>query len=453
MKVLLLLVPSAVVALVPWSVSHQQRSRLVVQEVLKAPDPNERKRMRPRQPKKPTSEKGWRIDPSLAMMPVPLVPDCNGNWESLVSDLWLDVENTCQLTELKYPESDFARFRRFCDNYRTQRGTILGPKGRAISAQTRLLEIEDDAPVFPEDEELFKWTQRFSGRVTPIALKELDKATAAGKLNNSWFREEIMAIKEEPWEGPPRPKEDEDDEEEKKKEEDLKVKGETTTSDPPIHPEMAEALEDDPSKKEPEEDLNLPPLEENWSQLILQQSTPVATGVLRFPKTMSLLSKFKACRPVPRNVILGRLPPGKTTKPRSDLHNFVLTLQVPLKGCDNAGIIVAGEKRKWEESYPLIFDPTYPYSMYNDGTEDAYVLHVDFWHPQVTRDEKQMMAYFWMLWQQDKFHPSTRAKYTRRQNYRKELKRKEKEEKMKALKPRFGQNKKEGGGGGSIARK
>lgn len=89
--------------------------------------------------------------------------------------------------------------------------------------------------------------------------------------------------------------------------------------------------------------------------------------------------------------------------------------------------------------------------MYNEGREEALVLHIDFWHPDVTVDEKQMLAYFWMLWQQDKYHPSTRSKFTRRVNFRKELARKEREERRKKLKR--SNDKKDGGGGGSIARK
>ena len=54
------------------------------------------------------------------------------------------------------------------------------------------------------------------------------------------------------------------------------------------------------------------------------------------------------------------------------------------------------------------------YHVYNDGEEELLLMHVDFWHPDVTVDEKQMLAYFWMLWQFDQYHPSTRAKYTRR---------------------------------------
>ena len=50
-----------------------------------------------------------------------------------------------------------------------------------------------------------------------------------------------------------------------------------------------------------------------------------------------------------------------------------------------------------------------------------------------------------------RYHPSTRAKYTRRINFRKEQERKEREDRLKAIKK--SSDKKDGGGGGSIARK
>jgi len=193
-------------------------------------------------------------------------------------------------------------------------------------------------------------------------------------------------------------------------------------------------------------------LEPAWEQLLLQQVTPQKTGVLRFPRSMKAFSKYEATAPPPRNVILGKLPPGCETETRSDLQDFVLTLQIPLRGCEGGGLVVDGVDVPWVENKPIVFDSTYDYKMYNKGSEDALVLHVDFWHPDVTVDEKQMLAYFWMLWQFDQYHPSTRAKYTRRINFRKEQERKEREDRLKAIK-KSSDKKDGGGGGGSIARK
>ena len=62
-------------------------------------------------------------DPSLYMEPVPLVPDAEGNWEPLVSEIWTDVEKMSKLAETNF-KAELSRFRDFCDHYRTARGTI-----------------------------------------------------------------------------------------------------------------------------------------------------------------------------------------------------------------------------------------------------------------------------------------------------------------------------------------
>ena len=98
--------------------------------------------------------------------------------------------------------------------------------------------------------------------------------------------------------------------------------------------------------------------------------------------------------PPPRHVIISRLPPGCSTEPRSDLQNFLLTTHIPLSG--QGELTVGGETVAYEDAKPVVFDSTRSYSIKNTGSEDLLLLHVDFWHPAVTEDEKQMLAYFWM---------------------------------------------------------
>ena len=57
-----------------------------------------------------------------------------------------------------------------------------------------------------------------------------------------------------------------------------------------------------------------------------------------------------------------------------------------------AGMIVAGEARPWTE--PLVFDTSFVHSAYNDGDAPADYLHIDFFHPELTTDEKCALATF-----------------------------------------------------------
>ena len=60
-------------------------------------------------PRRPKSKLRPR-DPSLYMEPVPLVPDAEGNWEPLVSEIWTDVEKMSKLAETNF-KAELSRFR------------------------------------------------------------------------------------------------------------------------------------------------------------------------------------------------------------------------------------------------------------------------------------------------------------------------------------------------------
>ena len=57
-----------------------------------------------------------------------------------------------------------------------------------------------------------------------------------------------------------------------------------------------------------------------------------------------------------------------------------------------AGMIVAGEARPWTE--PLVFDTSFVHSAYNDGDVPADYLHIDFYHPELTADERYALSIF-----------------------------------------------------------
>ena len=57
-----------------------------------------------------------------------------------------------------------------------------------------------------------------------------------------------------------------------------------------------------------------------------------------------------------------------------------------------AGMIVAGEARAWTE--PLVFDTSFVHSAYNDGDAPADYLHIDFYHPELTENERRALSIF-----------------------------------------------------------
>ena len=61
-------------------------------------------------------------------------------------------------------------------------------------------------------------------------------------------------------------------------------------------------------------------------------------------------------------------------------------------GSGAAGMIVAGEARPWTE--PLVFDTSFVHSAYNDGDAPADYLHIDFYHPELTENERRALFIF-----------------------------------------------------------
>ena len=77
------------------------------------------------------------------MEPVPLVPDAEGNWEPLVSEIWTDVEKMSKLAETNFKSRAHPGSGDFCDHYRTARCTIE-VEWQDLSAQTRLFDVDFD---------------------------------------------------------------------------------------------------------------------------------------------------------------------------------------------------------------------------------------------------------------------------------------------------------------------
>jgi hypothetical protein len=398
----------------------------------------------------------WSKKKELIMEPVPLMPDVEGNWEPLVSEIWEDVEKMSKQAEMNF-KSELGRFRDFCDNYKRNRGVITS-NGRTLSTQTRLFDADyDDAGPIRKTQD-HKWVRKLAKRVTPIVLEEYEKAlnpttTRSGswatRKQITWSATQIMAVRPTPWDAPVVAAEEEE-KTDPKAGMDEAAKDAAATAE-----EMSAGDGDLPARSStpPQEEMITsepePPLDPTqYQQLMLQQVSPLKTGVLRFPRTMKTLGRYEATSPPPRHVIISRLPPGCSTDPRCDLQNYLLTTHIPLKG--SGSLTCGSESVEYEVGKPIVFDSMHQYSMKNTGSEDLLLLHVDFWHPDVTEDEKQMLAYFWIVWQKDQYHPSMRARYTRRENSLKDLERREKEERRKKIK---GSDKKDGGGGGgSIVR-
>lgn len=48
--------------------------------------------------------------------------------------------------------------------------------------------------------------------------------------------------------------------------------------------------------------------------------------------------------------------------------------------------------RTWKEGDWIIFDDSFEHEVWHNGTSLRMVLIVDFWHPELTTDEKRMLS-------------------------------------------------------------
>ena len=109
-----------------------------------------------------------------------------------------------------------------------------------------------------------------------------------------------------------------------------------------------------------------------------------------FRQTFSAIEKVKA--PIgTRYASVARQRAQKVLRTHNDMNPMVLTCHLPLYGPNNeeAYMIVNGTKSLWLPKVPTVIDTTYYHSAHNDHpTDDMYLLHIDFFHPDLTPDEK-----------------------------------------------------------------
>jgi len=130
----------------------------------------------------------------------------------------------------------------------------------------------------------------------------------------------------------------------------------------------------------------------DWKTLVLQDRgtwDPVNSQI--FPKTVQLLKEFNVpcCE-----AFFAKQSPDTGIKPHSDGCNFVLTSHLALVAPpQKSWIEVGGERAYWEDGKCLIFDTSLLHNTRNDGDIDRYVLMLRFWHPEMTKHERQAMQF------------------------------------------------------------
>uniref|UniRef100_A0A7S3UYA1 Aspartyl/asparaginy/proline hydroxylase domain-containing protein n=1 Tax=Heterosigma akashiwo TaxID=2829 RepID=A0A7S3UYA1_HETAK len=131
---------------------------------------------------------------------------------------------------------------------------------------------------------------------------------------------------------------------------------------------------------------------QDWKTLVLMDRgvwDPTNSGL--FPQTVEVLKK---CGVPCCEAFFAKQPADTGIKPHSDGTNFIITSHLALMTPkDKAWIEVGGKRAYWEEGKVLIFDTSLLHNTRNDGDIDRYVLMLRFWHPDMTKQERQAMQF------------------------------------------------------------
>jgi hypothetical protein len=86
------------------------------------------------------------------------------------------------------------------------------------------------------------------------------------------------------------------------------------------------------------------------------------------------------------------LQPGVHVAPHCGPTNSRIRIHLGLHIPPGATMRVGDQSRKWEEGRCLIFDDSWEHEVVNDSSEPRAVLLVDTWHPDLTPEQRELMA-------------------------------------------------------------
>lgn len=86
------------------------------------------------------------------------------------------------------------------------------------------------------------------------------------------------------------------------------------------------------------------------------------------------------------------LQPGTVVVPHCGPTNARLRCHLGLRVPDGAKFRIGDEWTGWEEGKCLVFDDSFEHEVIHEGHESRVILLMDFWHPDVTEEQKKSLA-------------------------------------------------------------
>lgn len=133
----------------------------------------------------------------------------------------------------------------------------------------------------------------------------------------------------------------------------------------------------------------------DWSAFYLwKDGKPVPDNAARCPRTLAALERAPLARIKERtpSILFSALKPGARIAPHHGFLNTRLICHLPLIVPAGCGFRVGNEVREWQAGEAWVFDDTIEHEAWNSGTETRVILIFDIWRPELTEEERGLIA-------------------------------------------------------------
>jgi aspartyl/asparaginyl beta-hydroxylase (cupin superfamily) len=133
----------------------------------------------------------------------------------------------------------------------------------------------------------------------------------------------------------------------------------------------------------------------DWSAFyLIEAGAVVPENAARCPKTLAALEAVPLAQAKGRtpSVLFSMLRPGARIPAHTGLLNTRLICHLPLIVPEGCGLRVGNETRSWVEGETLIFDDSIEHEAWNASDRRRVVLLFDIWRPELSPDERELVA-------------------------------------------------------------
>ena len=133
----------------------------------------------------------------------------------------------------------------------------------------------------------------------------------------------------------------------------------------------------------------------DWSAFyLIREGRTVEAAATRCPATMAALAEVPLTDAPGRTpaVLFSLLRPKTRIPPHTGYTNARLICHLPLVVPEGCGLRVGNETRTWTPGRALIFDDSMEHEAWNDSEELRAVLLFDIWRPELTAEDRKLVA-------------------------------------------------------------